>query len=76
MSKPEDRPGSRARVRILPVGKSALAQLAVLAERDGPALDPVEAESALVERLSKVPDMRRRRGRRHPLVVVLALAAC
>ena len=27
-------------------------------------------------RLSKVPDLRRRRGLRHPLVVVLALAAC
>ena len=30
----------------------------------------------LVARLSKVPDLRRRRGLRHPLVVVLALAAC
>jgi predicted transposase YbfD/YdcC len=37
---------------------------------------PVEAESALVERLNRVPDHRDRRGRRHPLVVVLALAAC
>jgi hypothetical protein len=38
--------------------------------------DPAEAESALVRRLSQVPDRRRRRGLRHCLVVVLALAAC
>ena len=57
--------------------KSPLGQLAGLAERElASAADPVEAESALVARLSKVPDLRRRRGRRHPLVVVLALVAC
>jgi DDE family transposase len=57
--------------------KSSLDQLAGLAERElGSAADPAAAESALVARLSKVPDLRRRRGRRHPLVVVLALAAC
>jgi len=51
--------------------------LAGLAERElGSAADPAEAESVLVARLSKVPDLRRRRGLRHPLVVVLALAAC
>ena len=57
--------------------KSPLDQLAGLAERElGSAADPVQAESVLVARLSKVPDLRRRRGLRHPLVVVLALAAC
>ena len=57
--------------------KSSLDQLAGLAERElASAVDPVQAESALLVRLSKVPDLRRRRGRRHPLVVVLALAAC
>ena len=57
--------------------KSPLDQLAGLAERElGSAADPAAAESVLVARLSTVPDLRRRRGRRHPLVVVLALAAC
>jgi predicted transposase YbfD/YdcC len=57
--------------------KSSLDQLAGLAERElASAADPVQAESALVARLSKVPDLRRRRGLRHPLVVVLTLAAC
>jgi predicted transposase YbfD/YdcC len=57
--------------------KSPLDQLAGLAERElGSAADPAEAESVLVARLSKVPDLRRRRGLRHRLVVVLALAAC
>ena len=57
--------------------KSSLDQLAGLAERElGSAADPVQAESVLVARLSKVPDLRRRRGLRHRLVVVLALAAC
>jgi predicted transposase YbfD/YdcC len=51
--------------------------LAGLAERElGSAADPAAAESVLVARLSKVPDLRRRRGLRHRLVVVLALAAC
>src|SRR4249920_1414885 len=50
--------------------KSPLDQLAGLAERElGSAADPAEAESVLVARLSKVPDLRRRRGLRHPLVV-------
>jgi DDE_Tnp_1-associated/Transposase DDE domain len=57
--------------------KFSLDQLAGLAERElGSAADPAAAESGLVARLWKVPDLRRRRGRRHPLVVVLALAAC
>ena len=57
--------------------KSPLDQLAGLAERElASAVDPAEAESVLVARLSKVPDLRRRRGLRHRLVVVLALAAC
>ena len=57
--------------------KSPVDQLADLAVRElGSAADPVEAQSVLVARLSRVPDLRRRRGRRHPLVVVLALAAC
>jgi predicted transposase YbfD/YdcC len=56
---------------------SPLDQLTGLAERElASAADPVQAESALVARLSKVPDLRRPRGLRHPLVVVLALAAC
>jgi predicted transposase YbfD/YdcC len=38
--------------------------------------DPAEAESALVARLSQVPDLRRRRGLRHRLVLILALTAC
>jgi len=40
------------------------------------ASDPERVESALVARLSKVPDLRRCKGLRHGLVVVLALAAC
>ena len=57
--------------------KSPLDQLTGLAERElASAVDPARAESALVARLSKVPDLRRRRGRRHPLVVVLVLVAC
>jgi hypothetical protein len=38
--------------------------------------DPAKAESALVIRLSSVPEQRRRRGLRHPLIVVLVLSAC
>jgi hypothetical protein len=38
--------------------------------------DPALVTSSLVSRLSRVPDRRRRRGRRHPLLVVLVLAAC
>ena len=44
------------------------------------ATDPVGAqarvESALVARLSQVRDLRRRRGLRHRLVLILVLAAC
>ncbi len=39
-------------------------------------VDPVAVESALVIRLGGVPDPRARRGRRHPLVVILVLVAC
>lgn len=38
--------------------------------------DPGRVESALVARLSQVPDLRRRKGLRHRLVVILALTAC
>jgi predicted transposase YbfD/YdcC len=38
--------------------------------------DPVGADSALVARLSQVRDLRRRRGLRHRLVLILVLAAC
>lgn len=37
---------------------------------------PVEVESALVSRLRQVPERRAKRGRRHALVVILALTAC
>jgi predicted transposase YbfD/YdcC len=54
-----------------------LSQLADLAIWEAElAADPVAVESALVGRLSKVPDRRARRGRRHPLVTILALTAC
>lgn len=54
-----------------------LDQLADLARRDaGLEQDPAFPESSLVARLSQVPDRRKRRGRRHELVVVLVLAAC
>jgi len=57
--------------------KSPLDQLTGLAERElASAVDPARAESALVARLSGVVDLRRRRGRRHSLVVVLVLVAC
>jgi len=38
--------------------------------------DPGQVESALVARLLQVPDLRRRKGLRHRLVVILVLAAC
>jgi predicted transposase YbfD/YdcC len=54
-----------------------LGQLADLALWEAElAADPAAVESALVARLSKVPDRRARRGRRHPLVVILVLTAC
>jgi predicted transposase YbfD/YdcC len=40
------------------------------------ATDPVGVESALVARLCQVRDLRRRRGLRHRLVLILALTAC
>jgi predicted transposase YbfD/YdcC len=38
--------------------------------------DPVVVESALMARLGSVPDRRAERGLRHPLLVILVLAAC
>ncbi len=38
--------------------------------------DPQGAASSLARRLASVPDPRAVRGRRHPLVVILVLAAC
>lgn len=40
------------------------------------AADPQVMASSLVARLARVPDPRDPRGRRHPLVVILVLAAC
>jgi predicted transposase YbfD/YdcC len=40
------------------------------------AADRVAAASSLAQRLATVPDPRAARGRRHPLVVILVLAAC
>ncbi|MET7458256.1 transposase family protein, partial [Streptomyces sp. NPDC005574] len=40
------------------------------------ATDPAVVESELVSRLRQVPDLRAKRGRRHALVVILALTAC
>ncbi|WP_327044604.1 transposase family protein [Microbispora sp. NBC_01189] len=54
-----------------------LDQLADLATGEAElATDPAATEPALVGRLSKVPGRRSHRGRRHPLVVILALIAC
>ncbi|WP_405084213.1 transposase family protein [Microbispora sp. NBC_01389] len=54
-----------------------LDQLADLATGEAElATDPAATEPALVGRLSKVPGRRSHRGRRHPLVVILALTAC
>jgi predicted transposase YbfD/YdcC len=38
--------------------------------------DPLSVVSSLVERLRQVPDPRRLRGLRHPLLVILVLTAC
>lgn len=38
--------------------------------------DPAAAESDLLSRLRQVPDQRKKHGRRHALVVILALTAC
>jgi predicted transposase YbfD/YdcC len=40
------------------------------------AADPRQVPSSLADRLAAVPDPRAVRGRRHPLVVILVLAAC
>jgi hypothetical protein len=71
-----DHHGSRARV-VFSSDSPCLDQLVDLALWEAELVTgPVEAESALVERLKRIPDYRDRRRRRHPLVVVLALAAC
>ena len=55
----------------------AVGQLADLALWESElATDPAAAESELVSRLRQVPDRRAKRGRRHALVVILALTAC
>jgi hypothetical protein len=57
--------------------RPCVGQLADLALWEaGQAADPLAAESALVSRLSAVPDRRARCGLRHPLLVILALTAC
>lgn len=38
--------------------------------------DPLSMASSLLERLRQVPDPRRQRGLRHPLLVILVLTAC
>lgn len=54
-----------------------LDQLADLAAWEAElATEATGAESALVRRLSLIPDRRSRQGLRHPLVVVLTLTAC
>jgi len=50
--------------------------LAELARCDGPAVAGQGPSSSLLARLRGVVDRRERRGRRHDLVVVLALTAC
>jgi predicted transposase YbfD/YdcC len=54
-----------------------LGQLGELAREDARVgATAVVPTSSLMKRLSKVVDRRKRRGRRHDLVVILALAAC
>jgi predicted transposase YbfD/YdcC len=48
------------------------AELAV----DPGGVDPLSVASSLVDRLRQVPDPRRLRGLRHPLLVILVLTAC
>lgn len=55
----------------------ALDRLAELARQDTQLVcEPAFPTSSLLVRLSRVPDRRKRRGRRHELVVVLVLVAC
>jgi predicted transposase YbfD/YdcC len=57
--------------------KPVLGQLADWARWEAEvAADPAEVESALVARMSQVPDLRRRKGLRHRLVLILVLTAC
>jgi hypothetical protein len=43
---------------------------------DSVAPDPLSVASSLLNRLRRVPDPRRLRGLRHPLLVILVLTAC
>ncbi len=43
---------------------------------DAVAVDPLSVASSLLDRLARVPDPRRLRGLRHPLLVILVLSAC
>lgn len=43
---------------------------------DAVAADPLSVASSLLDRLRQVPDPRRLRGLRHPLLVILVLTAC
>ena len=52
----------------------ALWEAELVAEPDG--ADPLSVAPALVQRLRQVPDPRRLRGLRHPLLVILVLTAC
>ncbi len=83
VSTPEDRLRSRARLvssssPISPV-VDHLADLALWEAElavDPGGVDPLSVASSLVDRLGQVPDPRRLRGLRHPLLVILVLTAC
>ncbi|MFD8080024.1 transposase family protein [Streptomyces sp. NPDC059718] len=73
----KDRHRSRAPVSAPSLTIPCLDQLADLALWEAELVaDPVAVESALVARLGSVPDRRARRGRLHPLLVILVVAAC
>jgi predicted transposase YbfD/YdcC len=59
---------------LIPPAVDQLTDLALW--EDELATDPAMLESALVSKLWRVPDRRAKRGRRHALVVILALTAC